>query len=329
MCSTARTCSGPSIEIRADNSQREYYLTDCPGVLKRAGKRSAGPRRFAALRDAEHQYDGRVAGRRDDHEIAELRALSRARPGSGLRKALRRRPVETTTNCGHRPFGFEHDSMNDLKIFSGRANPDLTKRICDYLGLPRRPDHDRQLSRQRNLLQDRRGHPRPRRLPRAAHLPAGQRKPDGTADHDRQLQAGQRRADHGRDSLLRLRPAGSQGRRPRADHGQAGGQPDHPGRRRPRAGDGPARRPDPRILRRAGRPPLRRPGDRRPLSEHGHRPATSWWSSAPTKGASSGPCATSERLGGALAIVDKRRSQRRNDAAGKRHRRPRSRARSP
>src|SRR6476659_5137327 len=26
--------------------------------------------------------------------------------------------------------------MNDLKIFSGRANPQLTKRICDYLGLP-------------------------------------------------------------------------------------------------------------------------------------------------------------------------------------------------
>jgi len=26
--------------------------------------------------------------------------------------------------------------MNDLKIFSGRANPDLTKRLCDYLGLP-------------------------------------------------------------------------------------------------------------------------------------------------------------------------------------------------
>jgi ribose-phosphate pyrophosphokinase len=26
--------------------------------------------------------------------------------------------------------------MNDLKIFSGRANPQLTTRICDYLGLP-------------------------------------------------------------------------------------------------------------------------------------------------------------------------------------------------
>ena len=26
--------------------------------------------------------------------------------------------------------------MNDLKIFSGRANPDLTRRICDYLNLP-------------------------------------------------------------------------------------------------------------------------------------------------------------------------------------------------
>src|SRR5215510_5155386 len=25
--------------------------------------------------------------------------------------------------------------MNDLKIFSGRANPDLARKICDYLGL--------------------------------------------------------------------------------------------------------------------------------------------------------------------------------------------------
>ena len=26
--------------------------------------------------------------------------------------------------------------MNDLKIFSGRANPELARRICEYLGLP-------------------------------------------------------------------------------------------------------------------------------------------------------------------------------------------------
>src|ERR1044072_925591 len=26
--------------------------------------------------------------------------------------------------------------MNDLKIFSGRGNPDLSRRICEYLGLP-------------------------------------------------------------------------------------------------------------------------------------------------------------------------------------------------
>ena len=55
--------------------------------------------------------------------------------------------------------------------------------------------------------------------------------------------------DHGRHSLLRLRPAGSQGRRPRADHGQTGRQPDHAGRRRPRADDGPARAADSRLLR--------------------------------------------------------------------------------
>ena len=57
-------------------------------------------------------------------------------------------------------------------------------------------DHAGQVSRRRDLLQDRRGHPRPRRLPDPADLPAGERQPDGAADHDRQLQAGQRRADH-------------------------------------------------------------------------------------------------------------------------------------
>ena len=130
---------------------------------------------------------------------------------------------------------------------------------------------DRQLSRRRNLLQDRRGRPRPRRVHRPAHLPAGQRKPHGTVDHDRELQAGERRSDHGRDSLFRLRPAGSQRRRPRADHGQAGGQPDHPRRRRPRAGHGPARRPNSGFFRHSRRPPLRRPGDRRALQGDGLR----------------------------------------------------------
>ena len=33
-------------------------------------------------------------------------------------------------------FGYLLPPMNDLKIFSGRANPKLAKRICDYLGLP-------------------------------------------------------------------------------------------------------------------------------------------------------------------------------------------------
>ena len=26
--------------------------------------------------------------------------------------------------------------MDDLKIFTGRAHPELAKRVCDYLGLP-------------------------------------------------------------------------------------------------------------------------------------------------------------------------------------------------
>ncbi|MEE9602023.1 MAG: ribose-phosphate pyrophosphokinase-like domain-containing protein, partial [Thermoguttaceae bacterium] len=26
--------------------------------------------------------------------------------------------------------------MNDMKLFSGRAHPELARRVCDYLGLP-------------------------------------------------------------------------------------------------------------------------------------------------------------------------------------------------
>ena len=32
------TCCRPSTQLTADNAQGEYYLTDCPGVLKAAGK---------------------------------------------------------------------------------------------------------------------------------------------------------------------------------------------------------------------------------------------------------------------------------------------------
>ena len=41
------------------------------------------------------------------------------------------RPLYPLAVLGKRRF-----AMNDLKVFSGRSNPDLTGRICEYLGLP-------------------------------------------------------------------------------------------------------------------------------------------------------------------------------------------------
>ena len=40
---------------------------------------------------------------------------------------------------GSYPYAFErlnHKQMNNMKVFSGRAHPDLAKRMCDYLGVP-------------------------------------------------------------------------------------------------------------------------------------------------------------------------------------------------
>jgi hypothetical protein len=99
---------------------------------------------------------------------------------------------------------------------------------------------------------------RPRRVRGAEHLRTDQREPDGTADHGRCVEARQRPPHHRRDPLLRLRPA----RPPAAvDAGahqrQGGGQPAGDGGRRACADDGPARRPDPGLLRHPGRQHLR------------------------------------------------------------------------
>ena len=61
---------------------------------------------------------------------------------------------------------------------------------------------------------------------------------------------------------------------PHADLGQAGRQPHHRGRRRPRADGRPARRADPGLLRHPHRQPVRRPGDGRATSRSGWTLAT-------------------------------------------------------
>ena len=104
-----------------------------------------------------------------------------------------------------------------------------------------------------HLRQDPRQRPREGRLPRPADEPPGQPVDHGTADHDRRLQAGERRPDHGRHPVLRLRPVGQEGPAARPDHGPAHRRHDHGGRRRSGPDDGPPPGPDPGLLQHPGR----------------------------------------------------------------------------
>ncbi len=106
---------------------------------------------------------------------------------------------------------------------------------------------------------------------------ADQRVDHGAPDHGRRAQARVGEADHRGPAVLRLRPPGQEAPRPRADLRAADGRPVQDRRRRPADRGRPARRPDPGLLRRPGRPPdgaadpgRLRPGEvRRPAAGRG------------------------------------------------------------
>ena len=107
--------------------------------------------------------------------------------------------------------GGEDGGMNDMKVFSGRGNPELAKRMCDYLGLSlgrlsmgNFPDGEISCK----IDQDVRGRDVFLVL---VHLPTGQRDDHGALDHDRLFSPGQRGPDHGGNTIFRIRAAGPQG----------------------------------------------------------------------------------------------------------------------
>ena len=121
------------------------------------------------------------------------------------------------------------------------------------------------------------------------------------------LKRASRQADHRRRPVLPLRPPGQEGPRPRADLRPPRRRPVQDRRRGPHHERRPARRPDPGLLRRPGRPPVRhagarsttssakstRPRPHRRLAGHRPRPGGRQWADTP---------------GGApLAIIHKRR----------------------
>ena len=193
---------------------------------------------------------------------------------------------------------------DQFDIYTGNANPDLARKICRYLGVRARPGRGLRVRQREHLRQDPRQRPREGRLPRPADLPPGEPVDHGAADHDRRLQAGERRPDHGRHPVLRLRPVGQEGPAAGPDHGPPGRRHDHRGRRGPGPDDGPPPGPDPGLLQHPGRRADRRP---HPVELLPPRSTSRTSSSSPTSASPSGRGPSPSSLDAPLAIIEKRR----------------------
>ena len=171
---------------------------------------------------------------------------------------------------GYPIASWRHRMSYELKLFSGNANRPLAEEIAKTLQLPLGDADVSRFSDGEVYVQINENVRGAGRLRDPAHVPAGERSPDGAARDDRRLQARVRPADHRGAALLRLRPAGPQGAAAGADHRQARGRPPHRGRPPAAARGGPPRRADPGLLQHPGGPPLRRAaGDHRLPGEEG------------------------------------------------------------
>ena len=193
-------------------------------------------------------------------------------------------------------------------LFSGNANPALAAAIGQYLETPARQVPGHALQRRRELRRDRRERPRRRRLRHPADEHAHERQRDGAAHHGRRAPARLGRLDHRGHPLLRLRPAGPQGRAAHAHHEQARGGP-HPDRRASTASSRSTCTPG--RSRASSTSPSTTSTRCRSFSRTTSR--SSFDSSAvfvsPDAGGVERTRAYSKRLGASLAIIDKRRER--------------------
>ena len=151
-----------------------------------------------------------------------------------------------------------------LMLFSG-PGPSRAGRggRPEHLGIDGHPDVAVRLRQRRDLRPLRGVGARLRRVRPAEPQRADQQVGHGAADHGRRAQARLGQADHRRHAVLPLRPPGQEAPRPRADLRPADRRPVQDRRRRPADGGRPAHRPDPGLLRRPGRPPVRAAAARR------------------------------------------------------------------
>ena len=160
-------------------------------------------------------------------------------------------------------------------VFTGNANPKLAASRSRYnLGISLGAATVGSVLRRRSHGRDQPERQGSRRVRRAVHLRADQRAPDGAADHGRCAETRVGRAHQRGDPVLRLCAAGPQAALDaRADHRESGREPARDLRRLARAHDGPARGPDPGLLRHSGGQHLRVAGAaRRRAREARQRP---------------------------------------------------------
>ncbi len=195
-------------------------------------------------------------------------------------------------------------------------------------GRARLERHAEDVRQRRAVRPLRRVRPRRRRVPRAVvrsrgRRPVGERLPHGAADHGRRRAAGLGQARH------RRRAAGTPTRgrtrsRRRASRSRRASWLDAAARRRrrPRADDGPARRPGAGLLRRAGRPHDRAADVRAVLPRPGIAARRGRASCPPTPGRAKLAKKFAEMLDTSLAIISKDRpdAQRRRGDRGDRRR---------
>ena len=179
----------------------------------------------------------------------------------------------------------ERGPQKRLMVFAGRSHTDLAQRIAEQLGVQLGEIELEHVRERRDVLPLRRVDPRRRHLHRADGLRAGRPQHDGAAVHDPGREARLGEADHRRDPALPVRAAGPQGEAARADLRAARRRHAAARRRRPRADDGPARRPDPGLLHDPGRPHDGAAAVRAPLPRSRARSARGSSRSRPTPAA--------------------------------------------
>ncbi len=162
----------------------------------------------------------------------------------------------------------------NLMVFSGRAHPGLAAEVAEQLGTGLVPTAAYEFANSEIYVRYEESVARFGRVRDPEPHRSDQRVDHGAPDHGRRAQARLGQADHRGAAVLRLCPPGQEAPWPRADLCPVDGRPLQDRRCRPADHRRPARRPDPGLLRRTGRPPDGAADPGRPRQAAVRRPVT-------------------------------------------------------